>query len=143
MNEIDVLINQGYTCNRIEEIIRQKGYIGSSTLLRHYRSKLKKDLYEGKPNSGDKVQNTETLNRSLLLKVLYNPVSQIKNLSSEQLEKVYDKYPMFEKIVDLVNRFKAVLKCQHVESLDKWITDAVVLENREVFKIYQLIRSVN
>jgi transposase len=53
-------------------------------------------------------------------------------LSSEQLEKVYDKYPMFEKIVDLVNKFKTVLKCQHVESLDKWITDAVVLENREI-----------
>lgn len=133
LNEIDVLINQGYTCNRIEEIIRQKGYIGSSTLLRHYRSKFKKDLYEEQQNSGNKVQNTETLNRSLLLKVLYNPVSKIKNLSSEQLEKVYDKYPMFKKIVDLVNRFKAVLKCKQVESLDKWIEDAVVLENREVF----------
>ena len=68
-----------------------------------------------------------------MLKVLYNPVSKINNLSSEQLEKVYDKYPMFEKIIDLVNRFKAVLKYQHVERLDKWIADAVVLENREAF----------
>ncbi|WP_177177445.1 helix-turn-helix domain-containing protein [Propionispira arboris] len=42
LNGIDVLINQGYTCNRIEKIIRQKGCTGSSTLLRHYRSKLKK-----------------------------------------------------------------------------------------------------
>lgn len=133
VNEIDVLINQGYTCNRIEEIIRQKGYIGSSTLLRHYRSKLKKDLYEEQQSSGDKVQNTETLNRSLLLKALYNPVSKIKNLSSAQLEKVYNKYPMFKKIIDLVNRFKAILKCQHAESLDKWIADAIALENREVF----------
>lgn len=132
LNEIDVLINQGYTCSRIEEIIRQKGYTGSSTLLRHYRAKLKKELYEEQKNNGDKVQNRETLNRSLLLKALYNPISKIKKLSSEQLEKVYDKYPMFEKIVDLVNKFKTVLKCQHVESLDKWITDAIILENREV-----------
>ncbi|SEI96077.1 Transposase [Propionispira arboris] len=39
---------------------------------------------------------------------------------------------MLEKIVDLVNKFKTVLKCQHVESLDKWIKDAVILKNREV-----------
>nr|WP_269141160.1 transposase [Pectinatus brassicae] len=68
-----------------------------------------------------------------MLKALYNPVSKIKNLSSAQLEKVYNKYPMFKKIIDLVNRFKAILKCQHAESLDKWIADAIALENREVF----------
>ncbi len=133
LNEIDALIKQGYTCNKIEEIIRRKGYTGSITLLRCYQSNFKKALYEKQQNSNDKVQNTETLNRSLLLKVLYNPVSKVKNLSSEQLEKVYDKYPMFKKIIDLVNRFKAVLKCKQVESLDKWIEDAVDLENREVF----------
>jgi transposase len=132
LNEIDALINQGYTCNKIEEIIRQKGYTGSSTLLRYHRSKFKKYLYEKQHSSGEKVQDTETLNRSLLLKVLYNPVSKIKNLSLEQLEKVYDKYPMFKKIIDLVNRFKTVLKGKHVENLDKWIEEAVGLENREV-----------
>jgi transposase len=132
LNEIDTLIDQGYTCNKVEEIIRQKGYIGSSTLLRYYRSKFKKHLYEKQQSSDEKVQNTETINRSLLLKVLYNPVSKIKNLSLEQLEKVCDKYPMFKKIMDLVNRFKAVLKGNHIESLDKWIEEAVGLENREV-----------
>jgi transposase len=53
-------------------------------------------------------------------------------LSLEQLEKVYDKYPMFKKIIDLVNRFKAVLKCKHIEDLDKWIGNAIALENKEV-----------
>jgi len=38
-----------------------------------------------------------------LIKALYKPISKIKNLSPEQLEKVYDKYPMFKKIISLVN----------------------------------------
>ena len=39
---------------------------------------------------------------------------------------------MSQKIIDLVNRFKTVLKGKHVENLDKWIEEAVGLENREV-----------
>lgn len=132
LNKIDELIFQGYTCNKIEEIIRQKGYSGSGTLIRYYQSKFKKALYEKQQNSSEKAKSTEMIARSILLKALYNPVEKIKNLSSEQLEKVYDKYPMFKTIIDLVNSFKSVLKCKRVESLDKWIEDATLLENKEV-----------
>lgn len=133
LNKIDELIFQGYTCNKIEEIIRQKGYNGSGALIRYYQSKFKKALYEKQQSSYEKVKSTEMISRSILLKALYNPMEKIKKLSSEQLEKVYDKYPMFKKIIDLVNSFKAVLKSKRVESLDKWIEDAAILENREVF----------
>ncbi len=43
-SEIDTLLDQGLMASKIEQIIRQKGYEGSSSTVRSYVAKWKKDL---------------------------------------------------------------------------------------------------
>ena len=74
------------------------GYTGSESLIRTYKAHNKKNIYNS-------TETTE-VKRSSLIKVLYKPISKIKELSNEIVSKIYNLYPIYEKIINLVIEFK-------------------------------------
>lgn len=110
IEEINELIDKNYTSSEIENIIRLKGYNGSGSTIRHYRTRLKKSIYETCKNSDISSAKTELVERYKLLKLLYNPVNKVKGLSIEYVNKVNMKYPKYKEIIDLVGDFRTILK---------------------------------
>ena len=132
LEEINKLIDKNYTSSEIENIIRQEGYRGSDSSIRHYRSRLKRLIYETHKNSGISPAKTELVERYKLLKLLYNPVTKIKGLSSEYVNKVNTKYPKYKEIIDLVGDFRTIFKNKATSKINNWIQWASYLNNRYI-----------
>lgn len=132
LEEINKLIDKNYTSSEIENIIRQEGYRGSDSSIRHYRSRLKRSIYETHKNSGISPAKTELVERYKLLKLLYNPVTKIKGLSSEYVNKVNTKYPKYKEIIDLVGDFRTIFKNKATCKINNWIQRASYLNNRYI-----------
>lgn len=123
---INQLLSEGYTFKKIEESIKSKGYTGSSSTIRMYATrmrKLNKEAIKGSPN-----ENVEFIERTLLIKLLYKPLKELKKLNELQLNKVLSEYPLFNKIHQLVLKFKGILKGSNPSNLDLWIEEAKQLE---------------
>lgn len=132
LKEIDTLIDKGYTSSEIENIIRQKGYNGSGSTVRHYRSKSKKSIHEIYKNNETLHITTDLVERSQLLKLLYKPIAKVKGLSIEHVSKVNEKYPVYKEIIEIVNAFRAILKNKAVAEIDKWMEKASSLNNKYI-----------
>ncbi|WP_061996555.1 hypothetical protein [Clostridium sp. ATCC 25772] len=103
---IDEMVDLGATSTQILGKIKNKGYIGSSSNLRHYISKRKKLLIDNcKNNSYNKTQHI-LVDRNVLIKLIFNPIEKIKELTPLILNKVYEKVPKYKKIVDIVSKFR-------------------------------------
>lgn len=127
---INQLLSEGYTFKKIEESIQSKGYTGSSSTIRMYATrmrKLNKEAIKGSAN-----ENVEFIERTLLIKLLYKPLKEVKKLSEFQLNKVLSAYPLFNKIYQLVLKFKDILKCSNPCNLNSWIEEAKQLEINEI-----------
>lgn len=129
--EINIYIEKGYTSNKIEDIVRKKGFNGSNSTLRQYMSSWKHNLKNEYTNR-DSGKNIEIIERKNLVKLLYRPLDKIKEISPEILEHVNTKYPEFINIVNLVRQFKQILKNKNANELDSWIETANNLKIREV-----------
>jgi transposase len=66
------------------------------------------------------------------MKLLFCKVDKVSGLTKDILEKTYRREPMFEKIINLVESFRTILKSKKVERLDDWITEAQKLEVDEI-----------
>ena len=130
--EVDILIDKGYTSSEIENIIKIKGYNGSDSTIRHYRSRSKKLVKEIYKNNKASFVATDLVERSQLLKLLYKPIAKVKSLSIDHVNKVNEKYPIYKKIIDIVNSFRVILKNKTVEELDKWMERASSLNNKYI-----------
>lgn len=119
--EINTLIDSGYTSSEIENIIKLKGYIGSTSSISNYRSRSKKLIHELYKNNKTSQETTDLVERSQLIKLLYKPIIKIKGLSIDYLNKVNEKYPIYKQIIEMVNSFKTILKSKVVTELDTWI----------------------
>ncbi|MGI6649302.1 MAG: transposase [Bacillota bacterium] len=93
LDEINGLIDKGVSSSVIEAEIRQKGYTGSSSTVRHYITRLKKLIQNTYNTTEIKPENTRLLERKLLIKLLFKPVEKIKGLSKECLDIVNNQYP--------------------------------------------------
>ena len=116
---INRMIREGYTYKKIEEAINAKGYKGSSSTIRMYATRMKKLNHNAKLASEE--TKVEFIERSLLIKVLFKPLQHVKQLSESQLHRVLIKYPLFNKIFQLVLQFRGLLKSFDSDQLDAWL----------------------
>lgn len=131
IHEINELIDKGHTSSEIGDIIKKKGYRGSESTIRHYKAQLKKSNYEINKITASTVA-TDIIERSQLLKLLYKPISMIKGLSDEYLDKVNNKYPVYKQVIDIVNEFREILKNKAVNAIDPWMAKASLLNNKYI-----------
>ena len=68
--------------------------------------------------------------RKDLIKLLYKPVEEVEAISKELYEKIIQRYPVIESIINLVNKFKQMLKLKNVEKVGEWIEKANNLKIR-------------
>ena len=129
-NEVVSMRSKGIPYKDIYESIYKKGYTGSVDAIRVFIAKekrLQRDV-EGYDAAG----STEVIERKWLIKLLYKPLENVKQLNHEQVKNVFDNYPLFKKIHDLVWDFKKILLSKAKDSLPQWITEAENLELGEL-----------
>ena len=132
LEEINKLIDKGYTSSEIENLIRLNAYNGSDSTIRNYRARLKKSNHEIYKNNKTSPGTTELVERSKLLKLLYKPIIKVKGLSIEYVNKVNEKYPMYKEIIDLVSEFRIILKSKATTKINKWMEQASSLNNKYI-----------
>lgn len=130
LEEINKLIDKGFTSSKIGNLIRLNGYNGSDITIRHYIARLKKSNHEIYINNKTSHCTAELVERTKLLKLLYNPMIKVKGLSIETLNKVNEKYPRYKEIIDLVSEFRTILKRKAITKINKWMEQACSLNNK-------------
>lgn len=130
LTDINNLIDKGCTSVEIGNLIRLKGYNGSDRNIRSYISRLKKSNHENHKINGTSPCTTELVERKKLLKLLYKPLTKVKGLSIEILNKVNEKYPRYKEIIDLVSEFRVILKNKAITKINKWMEQACSLNNK-------------
>jgi len=96
--------------------IKEYGYDGSESLLRHYLSNLKKQNIT-------QVIEKDTIDRSTLVSLLYKELDKVKNITKEMYDKFSKLYPEANIIYKIVKSFKEIVFSKNVEKLDSWITE--------------------
>lgn len=119
-NEIKSLLEKGHTFKKIEEALREKGYQGAASTIRMFTTRERKLLKEAQEGAQGAVEKIE---RKWLMKLLYKPIDQVKELSQEQLDRVIEVHPTIGQIFDVVQGFKQTLFSKHPEELDSWLAD--------------------
>ncbi len=125
---IEELIIKNSKSNDIDKIIREKGYSGSSSTLRNYISEVKKSSSN---NTKIKIKY-ERIKRSLLFKLLYNDIDNIKSLSTEDVKKAYTAHPILKTMIVLIRSFRKILKSKLVSELVEWMEYASSLNISEI-----------
>ena len=87
--------------------------------------KLLKEAQEGTQGPVEKIE------RKWLMRLLYKPIDQIKELSQEQVDRVIGKYPIIGHIYDTVQGFKQTLFSKRPKELDSWLADTEQLLDLE------------
>ncbi|ATD54190.1 hypothetical protein [Clostridium chauvoei] len=71
-------------------------------------------------NSTKRQKTTIYVERKLILKLLYQPLSTVKGLDTKLFELLCSQYTNVSKILELVNRFRSILKAKDITKLDLW-----------------------
>lgn len=132
LGEINSLMDKGVASPVIEAEIRQKGYAGSSSTLRHYMARIKKLIQDTYSANDRGPGNTELVERKTLIKLLFKKLEKIKGLDNERLDRVNSQYPRYKELIDIVNEFKKMLSDKNVNKIDQWIHKASGLNIREI-----------
>lgn len=114
--DINQLLLEGYTFKKIEEFIKAKGYTGSSSTICMYTTRMRKLNKEAIKESNN--ENVEFIERTLLIKLLYKPLKDVRKLSESQLNRALSIYPLFDSIYKLALKFKNILKNADPNKLD-------------------------
>ena len=114
--------NEGYSWKLIMEAIKQKGFIGSGSLLRTYLSKIKKG----------KTEINHVVERSTMISLLYKEIDEVKNISKELFDRVIKICPQAGKIYELIKEFKDIMFSKHEEKIDEWIVKNKKLKIQEI-----------
>lgn len=122
---ITLQLKLGTMASTIEKDIREQGYKGSSSTIRHYCSEWKKR--QGilpKGEQSNEYAATEIIERQVLLKLLYRPIEKIVSLTQSQVDRVQEIFPEFKKIHQLIWGFKTLISENQVDCLADWIVQA-------------------
>ncbi|MFZ5989815.1 MAG: transposase [Bacillota bacterium] len=132
IKEIDACFEKGVMGSNIEKIIREMGYNGSASTVRHYITdwKRRRKYYYDRSRKGGR--NTETIERKDIFKLLYHPVEAVKSISQEQFESICNEYPCFEKTHNIIWGFRDIVTTKNVGALDKWMDKAKELNIPEI-----------
>ncbi len=122
--EIKELFERGLMSSKIEEIIREKGYNGSASNLRHYVHELKQRKSESSQVFSESDTQTEIIERSNILNLLYKPLEKMKVITQEQFEHICEEHPIVKTVYDLTWKFKNIFTTKSIEELDSWIEEA-------------------
>ena len=126
---------EGLTYREIHERIMVKGYTGTQDAIRGFISKerrIRRDLQAAV--GGDHV---EFVDKKWLIRLLYKPIEDVKGISPEQLNAIFDNYPLAEDILNIVNEFKTLIKSKNPDALLSW------MEKVRALKIPELTTFVN
>lgn len=129
--DIEVLLNQGVMGSKIEERIRDQGYKGSSSTVRHYVSEWKKRF----KNNTDKVDEDKRkfhIKRKDIFKTLFRPLPDVKNLEQDKFQHFCEQYPFFKTILDLIKSFKTIFEQKTPELLPEWMNKARNTKIKEI-----------
>lgn len=120
------LLENGADGSTIYKNIKENGYEGSSSLVRHFIAELRK----GKDNKLEIIKQ-KILRRSLI-SLLYKEIDLVKDITKNQLNTVLDLYPELKIIYDIAKDFKTLLFSKKEYDLEVWIKRAKTLNIREL-----------
>lgn len=126
--EINEMLSKGISIAEIYRVIEANGYKGSNSNLRNYCSKLKKE-FSNNINQPNLKNRTVKIKGNILLKALYKPIENIPELDERTLEIINKKYPFYMQIIELIGKFRVLLKEKNVQNLTNWISEAKLLNN--------------
>jgi predicted transcriptional regulator len=109
----------GLTYREIHARISSQGYSGTQDAIRGFVSKerrIRRDLQKAAGCGA-----TEFIDKKWIIRLLYKPIEDLKGISPAQLTLIFKAYPLAEKILDVVNDFKALLKAKNPDSLLIWM----------------------
>ncbi|MGM0112731.1 ISL3 family transposase [Enterococcus sp. DIV0187] len=130
---IDQKLELGVMGSVIEREIREMGYEGSSSNLRHYCSRWKKEqIHPDASKATEVVGYTEMIKRQRLFKLLYHPLEEVSAITKEQFEQVLKTVPQFQVIYSLIWSFKKLVSEKEVNQLSNWIAEAQKLGISEI-----------
>lgn len=114
---IDMVINKATKKNIYLKLV-EKGYDGSYSNVKMYISKLKKN--------GNLVYDIKISKHKLETMLFYERDEEL--FHRKYLMKIYEKYPIIKKIIELFYEFKAIMfKIKKEKCLDLWIKKAKIL----------------
>ena len=131
-DRINECISLKFKFSDIEVMIRNQGYTGSTSLLRRYVSNIKSDIKLQYEKSKSDNKNYIFIERKLILKLLYQPIYKIEDLDKNLFELLCKQYTYVSKILEIVNRFREILKNKDVNKLNLWIEDSLNLGISEI-----------
>ncbi|MDR1617214.1 MAG: ISL3 family transposase [Syntrophomonadaceae bacterium] len=132
MNGIDHMLFQGIPGTVIEAQIREKGYAGSSSSVRHYIANWKRNRKQDFDHSNLTAEAVEIIERKNLFKLLFHPLEKVKSITIAQFDSVCMQYPCFKQVHTLVWAFKSLLDSKDPSGLEPWLENAKSLNIREI-----------
>lgn len=72
------------------------------------------------------------MERRWLIKLLYKPIDEVKEIRHEQLDQVIRQYPIIGTLYDVGKSFKATLFAGKPDNLKRWIDECELLEIDEL-----------
>ncbi|MDR1769221.1 MAG: ISL3 family transposase [Hungatella sp.] len=130
--EIQQMLELGISGTHIEATIRQSGYAGSSSNLRHYISNWKRQKKYDSDHLALPTSAIATVDRRDLFRLLYHPLNQINAITQDQYDLICTQYPRFKDIHNLLWEFKAIFVKKNIADLDAWMIKAKALSIREI-----------
>ena len=127
IDEVINLHNSGHVSREIFEIIKEKGYTGSSGTLRAFLADVTR-------KEKSKYKIIDNIKISTLTTLLYKDVSKVKNITEEIFKKIKEQNKKLAEIYYIVESFKTVLFSKDDSILDLWLQDIGKLDIPEINK---------
>jgi transposase len=107
--------------------IKNQGYTGSDSLIRKFITDFRAESLDV-----DDKMDIKYVKRTSLISLLYKPLEKIKDITSEEFEKIIDKYDDYKQIFKSIKEFKEVLFGKDNTKLKTWIEKTKKLNIREL-----------
>jgi transposase len=130
-------VRKGLTCRQIYSILLKKEYSGSERNLRSYIANWKRDNREVLI-AEQESKKVEWINRKSLLALCYKTIEKT-GIPNETFRKICDKFPVFEKIYDLIKNFRDILKNGKAQFLQQWLLNA---EQTNIPQLQTFVRGI-
>ena len=137
-NEALHLKSKGLKYREIHAIIKEKGYAGTQDAIRGFISKERR-IHQNL--SSLNTGHEEFIDKKWLIRLLYKPVEELRGISHQQLESIFQKYPLFKSILDIVYEFKSTLKSKNPNNLHLWMNKASTLGVAELKSFVEGLKS--
>ena len=129
MKKIDTMLMDHCKFKEIEIVLREDGYRGSASTIQRYTTQQRKKM---KAANVEAMRNTEVIKRKWVTALLYRPIECVKDITSEQVERIFRKYPVIEDLYKIVRSFMEIMATQKVNDLNSWMENALRLEIKEI-----------